>query len=49
MRKYYQIDAKEKILGRLATEIARVLSGKGKVNYTPTSCPIAKVKLESLS
>lgn len=35
MRKYYQIDAKEKILGRLATEIARVLSGKGKVNYTP--------------
>lgn len=28
-------DAKGKILGRLATEIAGVLSGKNKVNYEP--------------
>lgn len=31
--KYILFDAKGKILGRLATEIARVLSGKGKVDF----------------
>jgi large subunit ribosomal protein L13 len=35
MRKYYLFDAQGKVLGRLATEIARTLSGKGKVDYTP--------------
>jgi large subunit ribosomal protein L13 len=34
-RKYYLIDAKESNLGRMATAIARVLSGKGKVDFTP--------------
>lgn len=34
-RKTYQYDAHGKILGRLATEIAGVLSGKRKVDYTP--------------
>jgi len=35
MRKYYIFDAQNKILGRLATQIARVLSGKGKVGFVP--------------
>jgi len=35
MRKYYLFDAQGKVLGRLATEMAKTLSGKGKVDYTP--------------
>ncbi len=34
-RKWYLIDAKGQILGRLATRIARILMGKNKVSYTP--------------
>jgi len=34
-RKYYLVDAQDKILGRLATGIALVLSGKRKVDHTP--------------
>lgn len=34
-RKIHLFDAKNKILGRLATEVARVLSGKNKVDYVP--------------
>lgn len=34
-RKTYLFDAKGQILGRLSTQIARVLSGKNKVDYTP--------------
>jgi len=34
-RKWYVVDAEGKLLGRLATEIARVLRGKNKVHYTP--------------
>jgi len=34
-RKYYQFNAQGKVLGRLATEIAEVLNGKRKVDYTP--------------
>jgi large subunit ribosomal protein L13 len=34
-RKYHQFDAKSKSLGRLATEIALVLRGKNKVDFTP--------------
>ena len=33
--RYYVVDAKDKILGRLATRVAIWLSGKHKVNYTP--------------
>lgn len=33
-RKYYLVDAKGKILGRLATKIALLLSGKRKKDYT---------------
>ena len=34
-RKWYIVDAKDKILGRLATRIAIVLRGKHKAEYTP--------------
>jgi len=34
-RKWYLIDAKGKTLGRLASRVAQLLSGKGKVMYTP--------------
>ncbi len=35
VRKHYVIDAEGKILGRLASEVASLLRGKGKVNYSP--------------
>ena len=34
-RRWYVIDAQGKILGRMATEIARVLRGKHKPIFTP--------------
>jgi large subunit ribosomal protein L13 len=34
-RKYHLIDAKGKVLGRLATEVATILMGKNKPTYTP--------------
>lgn len=36
-RKYYQINAQGKVLGRLATEITKFLSGKNKVSYAPNA------------
>lgn len=35
-RKWYVVDAEGKTLGRLSTEIARILSGKNKAQYTPS-------------
>ncbi len=35
-RKWYVIDATDKVLGRLATEVATLLRGKHKPIYTPT-------------
>jgi large subunit ribosomal protein L13 len=34
-RKWFVVDAAGKTVGRLATEVARVLSGKNKPQYTP--------------
>ena len=34
-RKIYNIDATNKILGRLASKIALLLTGKTKTNYVP--------------
>jgi large subunit ribosomal protein L13 len=34
-KKWYIVDAKGKILGRLATEIATILRGKNKPTFTP--------------
>lgn len=34
-RNWYLVDAKDKVLGRLAVKMAKLLSGKGKTLYTP--------------
>jgi large subunit ribosomal protein L13 len=34
-RKWYVVDASDKILGRLATNVSRILQGKHKPNYAP--------------
>lgn len=34
-RKWYLIDAEDKVLGRLSSEIAMILMGKNKPEYTP--------------
>lgn len=34
-RKWYVIDAENKVLGRLATEVSTILTGKNKPIYTP--------------
>ncbi|MFA5777769.1 MAG: 50S ribosomal protein L13 [Parcubacteria group bacterium] len=34
-RKYHSFDLKEKAMGRLATQIAKILSGRNKVDFTP--------------
>jgi len=34
-RKWVLIDAKDKVLGRLSTQIAKILQGKNKPTYTP--------------
>ncbi len=34
-REWYLIDAKDKVLGRIATKIADILRGKNKPTYTP--------------
>jgi len=34
-RKWYLVDAKDQVLGRLATEVARVIRGKHKAIFTP--------------
>jgi large subunit ribosomal protein L13 len=34
-RKWYVIDCTDKIIGRLSTEVAKILQGKNKPNYAP--------------
>jgi len=34
-RKWYLVDAKDKVLGRLSSQIATILRGKHKPNYSP--------------
>ena len=34
-RKWFVVDARDKTVGRLATEVARILSGKNNPAYTP--------------
>ena len=34
-RKWYLVDANDKILGRLSSKIAQIIRGKNKVNFTP--------------
>jgi len=35
VRKWYVVDASEQTLGRLASQVARILMGKESPNYTP--------------
>ena len=44
-RKWYVVDAEGKTLGRLASEIAKVLRGKHKPIYTPHMINAEKVKV----
>ncbi|UCH64463.1 MAG: uL13 family ribosomal protein, partial [Ignavibacterium sp.] len=34
-RKWYLVDAKDQVLGRLATQVAKVIRGKNKAIFTP--------------
>jgi len=34
-RKWYIVDAKDQVLGRMATEIAKIIRGKNKAIFTP--------------
>ena len=34
-KRWYLVDAKDQTLGRLSSNIAQILRGKGKVNFTP--------------
>ncbi len=34
-RKWHLIDAKNQVLGRLAVQVARLVTGKGKITYSP--------------
>lgn len=34
-REWHLVDAKDRVLGRMASEIAQILMGKNKVNYSP--------------
>jgi len=36
-RKWYVVDARDQVLGRLATQIARMIRGKNKAIFTPNS------------
>ncbi len=36
-RKWYLVDAKDQVLGRLATKIARIIRGKNKAIFTPNA------------
>jgi len=41
----YQIDAKDKILGRLATEIVVILRGKNSANFEQNKTPSNRVEV----
>ena len=36
-RKWFLVDASDRVLGRLATQVATVLRGKHKPQFSPTS------------
>lgn len=42
------IDAKGKILGRIAAEIASILRGKNSVSFQPNKAPAVKVIVENI-
>lgn len=46
--KEYILDAKEKSLGRLASETALILRGKKEVDFAPNRVPSLKVKIVNI-
>ena len=36
-RKWLVVDAKDQVLGRLATKVARIIRGKNKPSFTPNA------------
>ena len=49
MENTYTIDAKNKILGRIATQAARILCGKHEPSYEPYKAPRHKVAIINAS
>lgn len=47
-RKWYVVDATDMTLGRLASEVAKVLRGKNKPIFTPTSTAVTTLSLSML-
>lgn len=45
----YSFDASEHVLGRLATEVATILQGKHKANYTPNKAGDDRVLVKNAS
>ncbi|MAG44926.1 50S ribosomal protein L13 [bacterium] len=45
----YEIDAKERILGRLATEVAVLLWGKNRPDFVPNKVPNTKVHVFNIA
>jgi large subunit ribosomal protein L13 len=43
MKKNYEFDASQYVIGRLATEIAKILQGKNDPSYAPNKSPQVKV------
>lgn len=48
-RKKHKIDAAGKVLGRLATEVSRLLMGKNKVSYAPNRDMGDEVLIENVA
>ena len=46
--KVYKIDAKGKVLGRLATEVANILNGKNTPQYTKNVVPDISVEVSNI-
>jgi large subunit ribosomal protein L13 len=49
MQKEYVIDAKDKSLGRVASEAALILRGKKETNFAPNRLPDVKIKIINVS
>lgn len=45
----YEIDAKGKAIGRIATEVVKILVGKNKPNYTPNMISNAVVTIKNIN
>lgn len=45
----YEIDAQNKKIGRVASEVAKILMGKNRVDYARNKIPMVKVKILNAS